>query len=97
VRLADQWQSVADRGGIPNTHRNTAFVPRIGEISPMVAKAWRVSDDASDATVSFEMILRACEPLLPADRDPFLRALAHRLSGEPELGDGVVGRAIREL
>ena len=43
------------------------------------------------------MIMRACEPILPADRDPFLRALAHRLQGEPELGDGVVGRAIREL
>ena len=44
-----------------------------------------------------QMIIGACEPLLPADRDAFLRALAHRLSGEPELGDGVVGRAIREL
>lgn len=44
-----------------------------------------------------QMIMRACEPLLPADRDPFLRALALRLSSEPELGDGIIGRAIAEL
>ena len=47
--------------------------------------------------VSSQMIMLACEPLLPIDRDAFLRALANRLSGEPELGDGCVGRAIREL
>ena len=30
-----------------------------------------------------QMIMRACEPLLPIDRDAFLRALAHALGGEP--------------
>lgn len=42
-------------------------------------------------------VCQACEPLLPIDRDAFLRALAQRLSSEPELGDGIIGRAIREL
>jgi hypothetical protein len=42
-------------------------------------------------------VMRAAAVLLPADRDPFLRALAHRLRGETELGDGVVYLAIREL
>lgn len=33
-------------------------------------------------------VCQACEPLHQADRDPFLRALAHRLSSEPQpLGD----------
>jgi hypothetical protein len=41
-------------------------------------------------------VMRACEVLQPVDRDAFLRALAHRLRGE-EIGDGTVGRAIREL
>jgi hypothetical protein len=41
-------------------------------------------------------VMRACAPLMPVDRDPFLRALAHRLRGQ-EIGDGTVGRAIREL
>jgi hypothetical protein len=41
-------------------------------------------------------VMRACEAILPADRDPFLRALAHRLRDE-QIGDGVVYRAIREL
>jgi hypothetical protein len=40
--------------------------------------------------------MRACEALLPADRDPFLRALAHRLRGEL-IGDGSLGRAIRDV
>ena len=42
-------------------------------------------------------VLRACAPLLPQDRDAFLRALAQVLRDEPELGDGVVFRAIRSL
>jgi hypothetical protein len=40
--------------------------------------------------------MRAASALLPADRDPFLRALAHRLRREV-IGDGSVGRAIAEL
>jgi hypothetical protein len=49
-----------------------------------------LSDDQLSA------VMRAAAAILPADRDPFLRALAHRLRGEP-IGDGVVYRAIREL
>jgi hypothetical protein len=41
-------------------------------------------------------VMRACAPLQAIDRDPFLRALAHRLRGET-IGDGLVFRAIREL
>jgi hypothetical protein len=41
-------------------------------------------------------IARACEAIQPVDRDPFLRALTHRLRGE-EIGDGSVGRAIRDV
>jgi hypothetical protein len=45
-----------------------------------------------------QMIMRACEPLLPADRDPFLRALARALGGGPQpLGDGAVYRAVKLL
>ena len=44
-----------------------------------------------------QMIMRACEPLLPIDRDAFLRALANRLSGEPELGDGRSGGRRRSI
>jgi hypothetical protein len=42
-------------------------------------------------------VMNAAEPLVPADRDQFLRALADALRDEPELGDGVVARAIRSL
>jgi hypothetical protein len=43
-------------------------------------------------------ILRACDPLPPPDREPFLFALADLLRGEPQpLGDGSVFRAVRSL
>lgn len=45
----------------------------------------------------FAAVMQACEPLLPVDRDAFLRALAQLLGSEPELGDGTVARAIRDL
>ncbi len=45
----------------------------------------------------YAAVCQACEPLLPADRDAFLRALAHVLQGEVEIGDGTVTRAIRSL
>ena len=44
-----------------------------------------------------DTVMRAAAPLLPGDRDNFLRALAARLHGECELGDGVIFRACREL
>ncbi len=44
-------------------------------------------------------VLRACDPLLPSDRDPFLRALAALLASESQQppGDGAVFRAIKSL
>ena len=46
----------------------------------------------------YSTVYQACEPLAPADRDPFLRALAHALGGEPQpLGDGAVFRAVKLL
>ena len=49
----------------------------------------------TDAQLS--AVYRACKPLLPPDRDAFLCALAHALRSEPEIGDGAVFRACREL
>ena len=48
----------------------------------------------SDAQL--QAVMTAAATLHPSERDPFLRALAHRLRGE-EIGDGSVGRAIKEL
>jgi hypothetical protein len=42
-------------------------------------------------------IMRAAEPLSPADRGQFLSALADALRDEDELGDGVLGRTIRRV
>jgi hypothetical protein len=36
---------------------------------------------------------RAC----PADRDPFIAAVAAELAGHQPIGDGTIGRAIREV
>jgi hypothetical protein len=45
-----------------------------------------------------DAVLAAAAPLLPCDRDAFLRALADALRNEPgELGDGAVHRAIRHV
>ena len=45
----------------------------------------------------FAAVCQACEPLLPIDRDAFLRALANALRGETEISDGTVARAICSL
>jgi hypothetical protein len=44
-----------------------------------------------------ETIMSAAHPLSPVKRGQFLDALAGRLAGEREPGDGTVGRACREL
>ena len=42
------------------------------------------------------MIMRACEPILPQDRDRFLRSLADALGGESQpIGDGQLYRAMQ--
>ena len=43
------------------------------------------------------MIYRASDALLPQDQPAFLTALATRLRAEPIVGDGSIGRAIREV
>jgi hypothetical protein len=46
----------------------------------------------------FTMLINSADQLHPVDRDPFLRAVAHRFSGRSdELGDGEFGRGLREL
>jgi hypothetical protein len=42
-------------------------------------------------------IMRAAEPLAPADREDFLRQVATVLGGMSVLGDGVVARTVREI
>jgi hypothetical protein len=42
------------------------------------------------------IVAQTCAAIAPADRDPFLQALTRRLKGE-EIGDGSIGRAIRDL
>lgn len=55
------------------------------------------SVDALDLTGGQQAaVARACEALQPADRDLFLKALAHRLETEA-IGDGSVYRAIRDV
>jgi hypothetical protein len=55
------------------------------------------SIDAIDLSDSqMDAVARAVAAILPADRDPFLRSLTHKLRGET-IGDGSVGRAIRDL
>jgi len=44
----------------------------------------------------FLAIANAAAALFPADRDPFIAAMAAALEGLP-LGDGSVGRAIRDV
>jgi hypothetical protein len=43
------------------------------------------------------IIMAAAHPLQPADRSQFLEAVAARLAGVGEVGDGAVSRACREL
>jgi hypothetical protein len=44
----------------------------------------------------FLAIANAAAALYPADRDPFIAAVAAALEGQP-VGDGIVGRAIRDV
>jgi hypothetical protein len=44
----------------------------------------------------FLAIANAAAALFPADRDPFIFAVAAELEGQP-IGDGTIGRAIRAV
>jgi hypothetical protein len=44
----------------------------------------------------FLAIANAAAALYPADRDPFIAAVAAALEGQP-IGDGTIGRVIRDL
>ena len=43
-----------------------------------------------------QIVMDGARPLAPHDRDAFLRAIAHQLSRQPELGPGTVHRLVRE-
>ena len=43
------------------------------------------------------IVMSHAHPLQPRDRSQFLEAVADRLAGAGELGDGTVSRACREL
>lgn len=45
----------------------------------------------------FLTIVNSCAALNPADRDPFLVAVATALQGHRLIGDGTVGRIVREV
>ena len=45
----------------------------------------------------FLAIANAAAALCPADRDPFIAAVAAELAGHQPIGDGTIGRAIREV
>ena len=49
----------------------------------------------TDAQMS--AVMSAAAPLAPADRDPFLRALAEALRQERVIGDGTINAAVRSL
>jgi hypothetical protein len=51
----------------------------------------RLSDEQLSA------IMRAAQPLAPADRGAFLQAVAAALRSHPEIGDGAVHRAVAEV
>jgi hypothetical protein len=44
----------------------------------------------------FLAIANAAAALCPADRDPFIAAVAAALEGQP-IGDGTIGRALRDV
>ena len=56
-----------------------------------IAPKLALSDDQLSA------ITRACQPLQPMERSALLSALAHRLRGYRDVGDGELHRIIREL
>ena len=49
----------------------------------------------SDAEL--QVVLDAAAPLLPQDRDSFLREVAAELARYPEIGPGIVGRVVRDI
>ena len=57
----------------------------------MSEKPISLSDEQMNA------LFAAAQPLLPRDRSTFLASVAARFSGRTEVGDGELGRAIREL
>jgi hypothetical protein len=42
-------------------------------------------------------VMRGAAPLRPQDRDAYLRQVAEQLRGQEPLGDGVVGRVVRDV
>jgi hypothetical protein len=42
-------------------------------------------------------VMRGAAPLRPQDRDAYLRQVAEQLRGQEPLGDGLVGRVVRDV
>ena len=51
----------------------------------------QLSDD------EMSVVLDACKPLAPKDRDPFLRTLADELERHREVGPGKIHRIVRHM
>jgi hypothetical protein len=88
---------MAGRSSTYNKHARATFAPFVAARKggfPMTTAPKPLA--LSDAQMS--AVIRACDPLLPPDRDAFFRALANVLRGEPQpIGDGAVFRAVRSL
>jgi hypothetical protein len=44
-----------------------------------------------------DVVMAAAKPLMPSDRDAFLRDVAVELARYPELGPGIVGRVVGKI
>ena len=51
----------------------------------------------NSAARELTLVMQAARPLAPQDRSEFLREVALRLECYPTLGEGVVGRTVREV
>ena len=70
-----------------------------GAVSNFITQRRARSDfaPANHVTASRRLLHAAARPLAVQDRDPFLRAVAERLSSLPHLGDGLVFQICREV
>jgi hypothetical protein len=78
-------------GSHAREHRPSGTLPDSGhKMRPHMPAPPAFTDEQIDA------IMSAAEPLAPADRTPFLEAVASALQGQ-EIGDGKLYRVLREI